>query len=56
MISRQLYITTVGKWVRDRSIFIGGLGLVQKAIRHILFCAKIIIELELFSSSAMLGY
>ena len=41
--------------VKDRSIFIGGLGLVQKAIGHILFSAKIIIELELFSTSAMIG-
>ena len=41
--------------VRDRSIFIGGLGPVQKVIGHILFLAKIIIELELFSTSAMIG-
>ena len=42
--------------VRDLSIFIGGLGPVQKAIGHILFSAKMIIELELFSTSAMIGY
>ena len=29
----------------DRSIFIGGFGLVQKAIEHILSFAKIIIDL-----------
>ena len=32
-----------------------GLGPVQKAIGHIFFSAKIIIELELFSTSAMTG-
>ena len=42
--------------IRDWSIFIGGLGPVQKAIGHILFFAKIIIDLELFSTSAMIGY
>ena len=32
--------------MRDWSILIGGLGPVQQAIGHILFSAKIIIELE----------
>ena len=42
----------IEKW--DWSIFIGGGG-VQKAIGHILFTAKIFIELELFSTLAMIG-
>ena len=42
-------------FIRDRSIFIGGGG-VQKAIGQILFSDKIVIELELVSTSAMIGY
>ena len=37
--------------ISDKSILIGGLGPVQKVIGQILFFAKIIIELELFSTS-----
>ena len=32
-----------------------GFGPVQKAIGHLLFFAKIIVELQLFSTSAMIG-
>ena len=49
---QQLNNSKKGK-IKDRSIFIGGLGLVKKAIGHILFSAQIIIEL--FSTSALIG-
>ena len=41
--------------LRDWSIFIRGLGPVQKVIGHLLFLDKIINELELFSTSAIIG-
>ena len=42
-------------YFRDWSIFNGGFGPVQKSIGQILYFAKIIIELELFSTSARVG-
>ena len=42
----SIYIINIWFWsLRDRLIFIGGLGPVQKLIGHILSSAKIIIEL-----------